>query len=134
MITGQINANLEAVIPLVVQGQGEAVLALNVVIDTGYSDFLTLPAETIATLGLEQAATGVLTLADGSKVVSAIYLATVIWDGLPRHDITVDALEFDVGHNKYRLIAWVSYKTHKVFIRSVMTHAEYDQDKWKSDC
>jgi clan AA aspartic protease len=93
MITGQINANLEAVIPLVVQGQGEAVLALNVVIDTGYSDFLTLPAETIATLGLEQAATGVLTLADGSKVVSAIYLATVIWDGLPRHDITVDALD-----------------------------------------
>lgn len=41
---------------------------------------------------------------------------------------------FDVGHNKYRLIAWVSYKTHKVFIRSVLTHAEYDKDKWKSDC
>ncbi|MGH9799535.1 MAG: type II toxin-antitoxin system HigB family toxin [Blastocatellia bacterium] len=41
---------------------------------------------------------------------------------------------FDVGNNKYRLIAWVSYKTHKVFIRSVMTHAEYDKDKWKSDC
>jgi mRNA interferase HigB len=34
----------------------------------------------------------------------------------------------------YRLIAWVSYKTHKVYIRSVMTHAEYDKDKWKSDC
>jgi mRNA-degrading endonuclease HigB of HigAB toxin-antitoxin module len=28
----------------------------------------------------------------------------------------------------------VSYKTHKVFIRSVLTHAEYDKDKWKSDC
>ena len=41
---------------------------------------------------------------------------------------------FDVGNNKYRLIAWVSYKTHKVFIRSVMTHAEYNKDKWKSDC
>ncbi len=41
---------------------------------------------------------------------------------------------FDVGNNKYRLIAWVSYKTHKVYIRSVMTHAEYDKDKWKSDC
>jgi mRNA interferase HigB len=41
---------------------------------------------------------------------------------------------FDVGNNKYRLVAWVSYQTHKVFIRRVMTHAEYDKDKWKSDC
>lgn len=49
-------------------------------------------------------------------------------------DVYGDCTIFDVGHNKYRLIAWLSYKTHKVFIRSVMTHAEYDQDKWKSDC
>lgn len=49
-------------------------------------------------------------------------------------DVYGDCTIFDVGNNKYRLVAWVSYKTHKVFIRSVMTHAEYDKDKWKSDC
>ena len=49
-------------------------------------------------------------------------------------DVYVACTIFDVGNNKYRLIAWVSYKNHKVFIRSVMTHAEYDKDKWKSDC
>lgn len=92
MITGQVNSNLEAVITLVVHGQGEREVVLEVVLDTGYSDFLTLPAETIAKLGLEQAATGSLTLADGSKVISAVYLATVTWDGLPR-DINVDTLE-----------------------------------------
>ncbi|MBP6820949.1 MAG: type II toxin-antitoxin system HigB family toxin [Acidobacteria bacterium] len=51
-----------------------------------------------------------------------------------RADVYGTCTIFDVGNNKYRLIAWVSYKTHKVFIRSVMTHAEYDKDKWKSDC
>lgn len=49
-------------------------------------------------------------------------------------DVYGDCTIFDVGNNKYRLIAWVSYKTHKVYIRSVLTHAEYDKDKWKSDC
>ena len=49
-------------------------------------------------------------------------------------DIYQRCIIFDVGHNKYRLVAWVSYQTHKVFIRRVMTHAEYDKDKWKSDC
>lgn len=51
-----------------------------------------------------------------------------------RADVYGTCTIFDVGNNKYRLIAWVSYKTHKVFIRSVMTHAEYDKDKWKSYC
>jgi clan AA aspartic protease len=92
MITGQVNSNLEAVILLVVQGAGGAEIALEVVIDTGYSAFLTLPIAVITTLGLKLAAFGRLTLADGSSIVSATYLTTVTWDGLPR-DIDVDTLE-----------------------------------------
>ncbi|AME28446.1 type II toxin-antitoxin system HigB family toxin [Caballeronia sordidicola] len=38
---------------------------------------------------------------------------------------------FDIGGNKYRLIAAIHYNTHKVFVRNVLTHAEYDTDKWK---
>lgn len=38
---------------------------------------------------------------------------------------------FDVGGNKYRLIAAIHYNRKKVYIRHVLTHAEYDQDKWK---
>ncbi len=41
---------------------------------------------------------------------------------------------FDVGGNKFRIIVKVAYRTHIVFIRSVLTHAEYDENKWCDDC
>ena len=41
---------------------------------------------------------------------------------------------FDVGGNKYRIIAKIQYEYKKVFIRFVLTHFEYDQKKWQSDC
>jgi mRNA interferase HigB len=39
---------------------------------------------------------------------------------------------FDIGGNKYRLIAAVHYNRRKVYIRHVLTHAEYDRGKWKN--
>ena len=41
---------------------------------------------------------------------------------------------FNIGGNKYRLIARVLYVSHKVFVLKVMTHSQYDDDKWKEDC
>lgn len=38
---------------------------------------------------------------------------------------------FNVGGNKVRLIAAVHYNRKKVYIRAVLTHAEYDGGKWK---
>jgi mRNA interferase HigB len=38
---------------------------------------------------------------------------------------------FDIGGNKYRLIAAVHYNRRKVYIRHVLTHAEYDRGNWK---
>jgi len=38
---------------------------------------------------------------------------------------------FNIGGNRYRLIAVVHYNRRKVYIRQVLTHAEYDGDKWK---
>lgn len=38
---------------------------------------------------------------------------------------------FDIGGNKYRLIAAIHFNTGIVYIRHVLTHAEYDLDKWK---
>lgn len=40
---------------------------------------------------------------------------------------------FDIGGNKYRLIAAVHYNTGRVYIRHVLTHAEYDRGKWKKE-
>lgn len=39
---------------------------------------------------------------------------------------------FNIGGNKYRLI--VALVPGRVFVKHVLTHAEYDQDAWKADC
>jgi mRNA interferase HigB len=38
---------------------------------------------------------------------------------------------FDIGGNKYRLIAVIHYNRRKLFVRHVLTHAEYDAGDWK---
>jgi mRNA interferase HigB len=38
---------------------------------------------------------------------------------------------FDVGGNEYRLIAEISYRRGKVFLRYVLTHADYSRGTWK---
>ena len=38
---------------------------------------------------------------------------------------------FNIGGNKVRLIASIHFNRHKLFIRQVLTHQEYDRGKWK---
>ena len=38
---------------------------------------------------------------------------------------------FDIGGNKFRLVAAIHYNRKKVYIRHVLTHAEYDREQWK---
>lgn len=38
---------------------------------------------------------------------------------------------FDIGGNKFRLIAAIHYNRRKVYIRDVLTHTEYDRNAWK---
>jgi mRNA interferase HigB len=48
---------------------------------------------------------------------------------------TADAVEkwtvFNIKGNKYRLISEINYRFRRVYIRQVLTHAEYDQERWK---
>jgi mRNA interferase HigB len=41
---------------------------------------------------------------------------------------------FNIGGNKYRLVTRILYPSQKVFILMLMTHDQYDVDKWKDDC
>jgi mRNA interferase HigB len=44
----------------------------------------------------------------------------------------VDGLTvFNIGGNKYRLVASIHYNRRKVYIRNVMTHTEYGRGNWK---
>ena len=38
---------------------------------------------------------------------------------------------FDILGNRYRLICIIHFNRGKVFIRQVLTHAEYDRGRWK---
>jgi mRNA interferase HigB len=40
---------------------------------------------------------------------------------------------FNIGGNKYRLIAAIYFNRGKLFVRHVLTHAEYDEEKWKEE-
>jgi mRNA interferase HigB len=49
----------------------------------------------------------------------------------PHADAVGRLTVFNVGRGKYRLIARVNHRTQKVFIRAVLTHAEYDRGGWE---
>ncbi len=40
---------------------------------------------------------------------------------------------FDIGGNKFRLVAAVHFNRKKVFIRAILRHADYDRGKWRND-
>ena len=45
-----------------------------------------------------------------------------------------NCIVFNIGGNNYRLVTRVLYVSQKVFVLTVLTHAEYDQNKWQSEC
>ncbi len=40
---------------------------------------------------------------------------------------------FNVKNNEYRLITVIHYSRRKVYIRAVLTHADYDKARWNGD-
>ena len=52
----------------------------------------------------------------------------------PRADSVGDCIVFNVGGNKYRVIVHLDFDVQTMWIRFVLTHAEYDRERWKDDC
>jgi clan AA aspartic protease len=92
MISGMVNADLEATTRLTVQGTGKASHETDAVIDTGFSGFLTLPPDLIAALGLLWLCRQEGILADGSIHVFDVYVGTVVWDGRP-YQVEIEATD-----------------------------------------
>jgi mRNA interferase HigB len=51
-----------------------------------------------------------------------------------RASIVGSCVVFNIGGNKYRLVTRILYRSQKVFVLKAMTHAEYDEDRWKEEC
>ena len=78
MIQGTVTPDREAVISLKVYGpKGEE--EIQAVVDTGFTDDLTLPAEIIRRLGLSLRGSMPASLADGSVVTLGVYRAELDW-------------------------------------------------------
>lgn len=39
---------------------------------------------------------------------------------------------FDIGGNKFRLVAYIRFEKQIVYIKAVLTHSEYDKGAWKT--
>ena len=56
------------------------------------------------------------------------------WAALKRIFNSVDKVGshtvFNIGGNKYRVIAIVRFEAQVLYVRGVLTHAEYDKGNW----
>src|SRR2546428_599440 len=90
MITGVVNAHLEATLRLTLRGPNGPNRRVNAVADTGFDGWLSLPPALIAHLGLPWDRRGRAILADGSARVFDIYAGVVVWDhrkrAIPIHE------------------------------------------------
>jgi mRNA interferase HigB len=46
-------------------------------------------------------------------------------------DLVAPHIVFDIGGNRYRLVAEANFRKRVVFIRDIMTHREYEKGAWK---
>ena len=81
MMQGVVNLRREATLTVVVGSSNQNVQAIEAVIDTGFTGFLSLPSAIITTLNLPWSASDIVTLGDGSETLFDLYTAVVIWDG-----------------------------------------------------
>jgi mRNA interferase HigB len=59
------------------------------------------------------------------------------WKGLhdvrrqfPSADQVGDVLIFNIKGNHYRLITRVNYQVGRIYVKAVLTHAEYNRKEW----
>ena len=52
----------------------------------------------------------------------------------PYADAVGTCTVFNIKGNHYRLITRIDYRAQTIFIKDVLTHAEYNKEKWKKGC
>jgi mRNA interferase HigB len=52
-------------------------------------------------------------------------------ESYPSADLVGIYTVFNIKGNHYRLIGEINYRSGTIFIRDILTHADYDKDKWK---
>jgi clan AA aspartic protease len=88
---GRVTGTPEAILTLSVHGPHGDPLRIDAILDTGFTDYLTLPQDVIRKLGLPPLDTAQCQLADGRIVTMQSYQVTVDWYGAPREVLALAA-------------------------------------------
>lgn len=48
-------------------------------------------------------------------------------------EVVEDFTVFNIKGNRYRLIVSIDYKKQLIYVKYILTHTEYDKEKWKDD-
>jgi clan AA aspartic protease len=81
VITGRVTEQNEAVITIMVRGEGKRSITLEAVLDTGFDGCLCLSPDDVSALRLPFIGKEVVILADGSDTELHVYQASVEWHG-----------------------------------------------------
>jgi predicted aspartyl protease len=81
MIAGIVNGDFEPIIPLSIYSVTGQIYTQDVIVDTGFNGWLSLPPSIISQLGLIWKRRGRAILGDGSECIFNVYEAVVLWDG-----------------------------------------------------
>ncbi|QLE58616.1 clan AA aspartic protease [Nostoc sp. TCL26-01] len=83
MIYGRL-IDRKAIVPVIFRLHGQPDFSVDFVIDTGFNDYLTLPAQAVNAMNLPLYSSILARLADGSEALLAIHLATIVWDNVEK--------------------------------------------------
>ena len=81
MILGSVNTRLEASVVVVLRGPTGIESKVETIIDTGFTDAITMPAGLVMALGLVRQSSGTAMLADGTVCQFDYWLAEIEWSG-----------------------------------------------------
>ena len=83
MMTGQV-LNLNPLIPVEFRRPDSPGFSIEFIVDTGFTDQITLPSETVKELRLPLLSLVPVDLADGSTVELRMHSATILWGGFEK--------------------------------------------------
>ena len=84
MMRGEVTAYREAIVELAVAGPTGARANVRAIVDTGFTEFLSLPRALIESLELPHLRTDEVVLADSARARTDVYECVVVWDGRER--------------------------------------------------
>ena len=81
MTAGKVHSR-RPLLPVTFRLTGQPDLIIEFQIDTGFNDYLTLPPQAIAAMGLPYFYQDYANLPDDSVIKTDVYVAVIVWDGL----------------------------------------------------